>query len=157
MNETNKVPLVLTTDEVKAALRCCATAPNDGGGCVNCPLDKLYKRLECSELICLIGADRIGELQEELRKLRDATEGVCQREMGELIRLAGEANTALERGLIGVNEEIFSRMLEHQTLLTGLGRESVIQAKPGEGKGWRITRVVMDGRRIFGEEENGDV
>lgn len=157
MNKTNEVPLVLTTDEVKAALRCCATTSNDGGGCVNCPLDKLSDQLECSELIYLIGADRIGELQEELRQLRDATEGICQREMGELIRLAGEANTALERGLIGVNEEIFSRMLEHQALLTGLGRESAIQAEPTEGKGWHVVRVAVDGQRVFGEEEARDV
>lgn len=157
MNKTNEVPLVLTTDEVKAALRCCATTSNDGGGCINCSLDKRNNRLECSELICLMGADRIGELQEELRKLRDATEGICQRETSELIRLAGEANTALERGLVGVNEELFSRMLERQTLLTGLGRESAIQAEPTEGKGWHIVRVAVDGRRVFGEEEAGDV
>ena len=77
MSKKKEATLVLTGDEIMKALRCCATNPNSGGGCRNCPLDKRAGRFECSELVCLMAADRIGELQEELRKLRDATEGIC--------------------------------------------------------------------------------
>lgn len=102
------------TAELRKALRCCATNSNDGGGCLNCPLHKNRSKIECAETINLMAADRIGELLEENRKLRDATEGICQREQDEMVRLAGEMNTALEQGLTGVNQEHLSRMLERQ-------------------------------------------
>lgn len=149
----NKVPLVLTAEEVAKALRCCATDARNGGGCCNCPMDKKAGRLECSELICLIAADRIGELLEENRKLRDATEEICQREQAELARLAGEMNTALDRGLYGTNRECFARMQEHQQLLTQLGRESMIQAEPVGEKGWRCVAVKVEGTCVYGERD----
>lgn len=149
----NKVPLVLTAEEIVKALRCCATDSKAGGGCRNCPLDKKVGRLECSELINLMAADRIGELLEENRKLRDATESICKLEQAELVRLAGEMNTALDRGLHGANRELFARMHEHQTVLMDLGRGSVIQADPVSEKGWRCVRVEVEGTCVFGERD----
>lgn len=150
----NKAPLVLTAEETIKALRCCATNESSGGGHRNCPMDGKAGRLECSELLSLMAADRLEELSEEVRKLRDATEGICQRQLEELIRLAGEANTALDRGLVGVNEGHFSAMMECQSVLSELGRESVIRAEPVGEKGWRILGVRAAGRVIFGEMES---
>lgn len=149
----NKVPLVLTAEEIIKALRCCTTSGTAGGGCRNCPLDKKAGRLECSELICLMAADRIGELLEELRKFRDATDGICQREQSEMVRLAAEMNTALNRGLHGANRELFARMQEHQTLLTELGRASVIQVDPVGESAWRCVHVEVEGTCVFGERD----
>lgn len=133
---------VVPVRELMAALRCCATNTNQGGGCGNCPMEGKVGRLECAELICLMAA-------EELRKLLDATEGICQREVHEMVRLAKECNTALERGLAKVSEETFRKMLEHQERLTQLGRESFLQAEPAKGYGWRVDGIQVEGAVVF--------
>ena len=160
MNEKNEAALVLTEEEIAKALRCCATDSNSGGGCRNCPLDKRAGRLECSELICLMAADRIGELQEELRKLRDATEDICQREITEMVRLAKECNTALERGLHGVSDAVFAKITEHQQALSGLGRGSVVHAEPMGEHGRRVDWIRVEDTVVFetgggADAENG--
>lgn len=154
----NKETLVLTTEQIVKGLRCCATGTNAGGGCRNCPLEPVRRKIECAELINLMAADRIGELQEENRRLRDATEVICRKQGQELARLAGEANTALDRGLVGVNEDHFAAMLECQNVLSELGRETVIRAEPAGGeKGWRILGVRVEGVTVFGSmEQAGD-
>ena len=149
MSEKKEAALVLTGDEIVKALRCCATDSNSGGGCRNCPLDKRAGRLECSEMICLMAADRIGELQEELRKLRDAAEGICQTEITEMIRLAKECNTALERGLHGASDADFAKITEHQQVLSGLGRGSVVHAEPTGEHGWRVEWIHVEGAAVF--------
>lgn len=150
MNE-NKMPLELTTEQIIKSLRCCATSTSAGGGCLNCPLEQVRRKIECAELINLMGADRIQELLEENRKLQDATEGICLQKQEEMVRRAREMNTALERGLAGVNQEHLSRMLECQQLLTELGRASVIRLQPERSGEDRCLGIRVEGVTVFGE------
>lgn len=91
----------------------------------------------------------MSQAAEEITRLLDATESICQRERGEMVRLAGEMNTALDRGLYGVNGELFGRMQGHQQVLTELGRGSAIRAEPVGEKGWRVLRVEVEGLCVF--------
>lgn len=134
-----------TTAELAEGLRCCWSDK----GCKACPLCGAPG--ECAQLLDLEAAERLEELEQKVRELTDATEGICQRETNELVRLAGEAATALERGLAGVNEELFARMQQHQQVLTELGRGSVIHAEPVQEKGWRIDWIQVEGLRVYGE------
>ena len=157
MSEEKRVPLVLTAEELQKALRCCVTNSNDGGGCRNCPMKGWSSKVDCDEQICLMAADRIRELSEEAAKLRNATEGVCWREQERMVWLAGEANAALDRGLIGVNKEHFAAMLGCQERLSEMDRDSAIRTEPVGEKGWRILGVALEGRCIYGAmEQAGD-
>lgn len=151
--------LCLTGLEIAAGLRCCTKDPNDAGGCKVCPLNEFWtdeSDLKCYDRLNLMAADRLEELTEENRKLRGATEEICQRELKEMIRLAGEANMALDRGLAGVSEAHFAKMQEHQAQLAELGRESIIQAEPMKEHGWRIDRVTVGGLEVYRRKGRSD-
>ena len=151
----NNGPLVLAEAELMAALRCCATEPSAGGGCRNCPMDGKVGRLECSELVCLMAADRIGELQEEINRLKASLETVSQWRQSEMVRMAKEMNTALDRGLIGASKEHMSALLGHQKELAALGVESMIHAEPA-GEGWQCIRLEIGGTCVFGGRDGTD-
>ena len=150
MSEKETLP-GLGAAEAAKALRCCATTAEAGGGCKNCPLDRVPGEVECAELACLEGARLLEELAEENRRLRGAVGSVCDKKTGELARAAGEANAALDRGLGGVNREHISRMLGIQAELTALGLESDIRMDPVGETGWRVLGVTVGGRVVFGE------
>lgn len=150
------VPLVLATEEIIKSLRCCATNTNEGGGCRNCPMEPDRRKVECDETVCLMAADRLQELLAENGRLRDATENICQREQTQMASLAGKMNTALDRGLIGANEELFRQMLGSQELLTELGRESTIRTKPVGEKGWRVLEIRVGDVTVFGGDNGAE-
>lgn len=91
---------------------------------------------------------------EENRKLRDATEEICQRQMAEMVRLAGEMNTSAERGLAGANRGQFDELLQCQKVLTELGRGSAIRTEPMEDGVDRVLGIRVGGKVIFGEFED---
>lgn len=143
MSENRK----LTAREIVAGLRCCAEPVGAEGGCESCPVRPLREQLggeNCFDWL-------LSQAAEEITRMMNATEAICQRETNALVRLAGEAATALERGLAGVNEELFARMQQHQQVLTELGRGSVIHAEPVQEKGWRIDWIQVEGLLVYGE------
>ena len=100
--------------EIIEALRmCCSSRMTD---CALCP-ENGAKGGICFERLNKRAADTIERLEDELAKLREenqqmrnATSRIVERDIAELVRLAGEANTAVERGLYGVSDELVSRM-----------------------------------------------
>lgn len=140
---------VLTGREIAAALRCCSTNPGEGGGCVNCPMDKKAGRLECSELICLMAADKLGELL-------DATEEVVKALAERMADLARECNTAQKRGLMKTSGDYVLALNEIQSKLTQLGRASIVQAEPVGEHGWRVTLIRVEGTEVFRSEGGAD-
>ena len=134
----------LSGREIMAALRCCSSNAREGGGCGACPMDGRAGRLECSEMICRMAADEIGRLLDANEKTAD---GLTRR----LADMAREGNTALERGLEGVNLAKLAEMTGIQSELEAFGRGSVIRAEPaGRMDGsMRIREVVVEGRVVF--------
>ena len=129
------------------ALRCCCTNSGDGGGCIRCPMERQHGG-DCSETIMRLAAQKLLELA-------NATEGACQREINEMVRLAGECNTAMEQGRGADSDGLFAQILEHQTRLEELGREAVIRAMPQKWHGWRIDGIEVDGTGVYsGPEES---
>ena len=65
--------------------------------------------------------------------------------------MAREGNTALERGLEGVNLAKLTEMTGIQSELEALGRGSVIRAEPAgrQDGSMRIQEVVVEGRVVF--------
>ena len=131
--------------ELAAALECCARTAEAGGVCENCPREVPgdEKLMECCEAVKLAAA-RV------MRELWDGSEKVTKWLIGELVRLAGEVNTAMDRGLAGVADELFSQMQAHQATLVSLCRSAAIQAEPQGEKGWRVLQVAVEGRVVFG-------
>lgn len=101
-----------------------------------------------------IGQER--ELLEENQRMRNATSRIVERGVAELVRLAGEANTAVERGLYGISDELVSRMQEHMTELSELGRETMIHMQPLGQTGTRVDLVKVGGEFIYRREGFGD-
>lgn len=138
----------LMIGELAAVLRCCNGKTIEGGGCANCPL-KDYREAhefpDCAEQAGLMAA-------QELMKLYNATEKLCEREVRALAELAKECNLALERGLHGVSDAKFAELTERQQLLAELGRASVVHAEPGGEHGWRIDWVTVEGAEVYRRE-----
>jgi hypothetical protein len=106
----------------------------------------------CCDAMQMMAAERIGALAEEIQRMRVATSRIAERGIAELRRLAGEANTAVERGLYGVSDELVSRMQEHMTELVELGRESMIHMQPLGMTGTRVELVKVGGEVIYRRE-----
>ena len=139
----------LSGREIEAALRCCSSNAQVGGGCGACPMDGKAGRLECSEMICRMAADEIG-------RLLDATEGVVKELTERMANLARESNTARERGLQKASGDYVLALNEIQAKLEALGRTSVVGAEPVEGQGWRVTLIMVAGTEVFKAEGGAD-
>lgn len=118
--------------------------------CTGCPFAKLPGGTQAcmTELVrCALA---------EIQRMRNATSRIVERDIAELRRLAGEANTAVERGLYGVSDDMVSRMQEHMTELAELGRESMIHMQPLGMTGTRVDLVKVGGEVIYRREGFGD-
>ena len=118
--------------------------------CTGCPFAKLPGGTQAcmSELVrCAL---------EEIQRMRNATSRIVERGIAELVRLAGEANTAVERGLYGVSDELVSQMQEHMTELSELGRETMIHMQPLGQTGTRVELVKVGGEVVYRREGFGD-
>ena len=142
----------LMLGELATVLRCCNSNAKEGGGCLNCPLKSYrdqHKLGDCAEQAGLMAA-------QELVRLQNATESICQRELNEMIKMAKECNLALDRGLAGVSDADFAKVTEHQQVLTELGRQTVVHAEPVKEHGWMIDWIVYEGREVYRREGNDD-
>ena len=115
-----------------------------GGECEGCPLYGLTGTLECIDELRRQAAGMIGRLYDANEKTAD---GLARR----LADMAREGNTALERGLEGVNLAKLAEMTGIQSELEALGRGSVIRAEPAgrQDGSMRIQEVVVEGRVVF--------
>lgn len=147
--------LELTDERLAEALRDCTK--REVIVCVECPFRSYAKGgKSCLNEIQLKAAERIGAMAEEIQRMRNATSRIVERDIAELVRLAGEANTAVERGLYGVSDELVSRMQEHMTELVELGRESMIHMQPLGQTGTRVDLVKVGGEVVYRREGFGD-
>ena len=122
----------------------------DGQECTGCPFVQMTGGTQAcmTELIrCALA---------EIQRLCNATGRICERDVAEIVRLAGEANTAVERGLYGVSDDMVSRMQEHMTELSELGRDSMIHMQPRGQTGTRVDLVKVGGEVIYRREGFGD-
>ena len=143
----------LTDAQLTKALRCCTKDPGDLDGCRSCTLEKRWEDadgVKCYDRLVLQAADRLEELAEENRRMRDATEGYVAELAERMVHLARECNTAQERGGTGVAGDIVLVLNQIQEKLVALCCGSVIAAESVDG-GWRATGITVEGRVVFGE------
>lgn len=141
----------LTDAQLTKALRCCAKGPGDLDGCRICTLEKNWEDADgekCYDRLVLQAADRLEELAEENRRMRDATEGYVAELEKQMVHLARECNTAQERGVTGVAGDIVLALNQIQEKLVELGRTSVVAAEPVDG-GWRVAGITVEWREVF--------
>lgn len=152
----------LTDAQLTKALRCCTKDPGDLDGCRSCTLEKHWEDadgVKCYDRLVLQAAARLEELTEENRRLRDANEKTAEGLARRLADMAREGNTALERGLEGVNLAKLAEMTGIQSELEAFGRGSVIRAEPAgrQDGSMRIQEVVVEGRVVFSAEDTPPV
>ena len=126
-------------------------------GCDTCQVTD--DRSECVKMQLKAAADTIENLAEENRRLRDANEKTADGLARRLADMAREGNTALERGLEGVNIAKLAEMTGIQSELEAFGRVSVIRAEPAgrqDGSMW-ILEVSVEGRTVFSAEDTPPV
>lgn len=135
--------------DVAESVRQCAEAD-----CYTCQMAD--DRIACLKKQLKAAADTIENLAAENQRMRNATSRIVERGIAELVRLAGEANTAVERGLYGVSDELVSRMQEHMTELSELGRETMIHMQPLGETGTLVDLVKVGGEVVYRREGFGD-
>ena len=134
--------------ELARGLTGCVT----GGECEGCPLYGLTGTLECIDELRRQAAEMIARMYDANEKTAD---GLARR----LADMAREGNTALERGLEGVNIAKLAEMTGIQSELEAFGRVSVIRAEPAgrqDGSMW-ILEVSVEGRTVFSAEDTPPV
>lgn len=143
--------LELTDERLAEALRGCTK--REVTVCRKCPMkSRVEPGKSCCDAMLMMAAERIEALAEENQRMRNATSRIVERGIAELVRLAGEANTAVERGLYGVSDDLVSRMQEHMTELVELGRGSMIHMQPLGQTGTRVDLVKVGGEVIYRRE-----
>ena len=138
-----------TPQEIAESVRQCAEAD-----CYTCQMAD--DRIACLKKQLKAAADTIENLAAENQRMRNATSRIVERDIAELVRLAGEANTAVERGLYGVSDELVSRMQKYMTELQELGRGSVIGMQTLGETGTLVDLVKVGGEVIYRREGFGD-
>ena len=147
--------LELTDERLAEALRGCTK--REVTVCRKCPIkSRVDPGKSCCDAMLMMAAERIGALAEENQRMRNATSRIVERDIAELVRLAGEANTAVERGLYGVSDELVSRMQKYMTELQELGRGSVIGMQTLGETGTLVDLVKVGGEVIYRREGFGD-
>ena len=138
-----------TPQEIAESVRQCAEAD-----CDTCQMAD--DRIACLKKQLKAAADTIENLAAENQRMRNATSRIVERDIAELVRLAGEANTAVERGRYGVSDELVSRMQKYMTELQELGRGSVIGMQTLGETGTLVDLVKVGGEVIYRREGVGD-
>ena len=147
--------LELTDERLAEALRGCTK--REVTVCRKCPIkSRVDPGKSCCDAMLMMAAERIGALAEENQRMRNATSRIVERDIAELRRLAGEANTAVERGRYGVSDELVSRMQKYMTELQELGRGSVIGMQTLGETGTLVDLVKVGGEVIYRREGFGD-
>ncbi len=136
--------LALRGKELVGALATCGT--EEGQECTGCP----YVQMTGGTQACMTELIRCALA--EIQRLCNATGRICERDVAEIVRLAGEVNTAVGRGLYGTSDELVSRMQEHQRELAELGRETAILVQPLGQTGSRVDRVKVGGEVVYRRE-----
>ena len=141
----------LTDAQLILSLRAC----EDEESCAGCHLRPPSGN--CFGELKRMARERLEELVEENRRLRDAKEEICQRQVAQMIKWAGEANISAERGLTKANQAQIDEILSCQKVLTELGRESVIRLEPMEDGTDRVLGIRVGETVICGSlEEDGE-
>ena len=129
---------------------CCRGSKPDG--CADCPLEGLDEKPECCyELMRQVGV--------MIARLYDANEKTADGLARRLADMAREGNTALERGLEGVNIAKLAEMTGIQSELEAFGRGSCIRTEPAgrQDGSMRILEVSVEGRTVFSAEDTPPV
>lgn len=141
----------LTDAQLILSLRAC----EDEESCAGCHLGPPSGN--CFGELKRIARERLEELAEENRRMRDATEDIVKALAEQMVQLARECNTAQERGLPKASGDDVLVLNQIQARLLELGRVSVVRAVPGEGgTGWTVLGISVEDRVVFGEMLNAE-
>lgn len=114
--------------------------------CADCPF--------CTEIVSGCGSELKRQAAQMIGRLYDAGEKTVDGLTRKLVNMAREGNTALERGLEGVNQAKLAEMTGVQDELEAFGRDSVIRAEPAgrQDGSVRIVEVIVGGVTAFRAE-----